>query len=208
MTKIEFLALLEQSLGSLPPKEIEKTLAYYGESIDDRVEDGMDEAEAVAALGNMSDVVKNAMLTQSLPSLAKVKIHESRSNASNKTIWIVLAILGFPIWFSLLLAVGAVVFAMYITAWSLIVSLFAVLLSLAVAGGAGLIAGVAILFFDSFPGGLCAIGTALCSGALAVLLFRPVLAITKALIKFTAFLLRKIKGLFITTQKEVTAYEN
>ncbi len=52
MTKQAFLEKLKDLTGSLTAQEQARLLDYYGEMIDDRVEDGVPEAEAVAALGD------------------------------------------------------------------------------------------------------------------------------------------------------------
>ena len=51
MNKTEFLDALRHALGKLPSYEVEQSIAFYAEMIDDRIEDGMSEQEAVAALG-------------------------------------------------------------------------------------------------------------------------------------------------------------
>ena len=43
MTKSAFLAELSGRLTALPQSEIEKSVAYYSEIIDDRIEEGLDE---------------------------------------------------------------------------------------------------------------------------------------------------------------------
>ena len=48
MNKQEFLSALQNALAGLPKKDRQKTLAFYSEMIDDRMEDGMTEEEAVA----------------------------------------------------------------------------------------------------------------------------------------------------------------
>ena len=40
MKKAEFLAQLRNRLGQLPPQDVEKTLEYYSEMIDDYIESG------------------------------------------------------------------------------------------------------------------------------------------------------------------------
>ena len=50
MTKKEFLARLRRGLAQLPPEEREERLAFYSEMIDDRMEEGLSEQEAVASL--------------------------------------------------------------------------------------------------------------------------------------------------------------
>lgn len=52
MQKTEFLDRLRAALADLPAEELEKTLGYYAEMIEDRMEDGMDEEAAVAAMGD------------------------------------------------------------------------------------------------------------------------------------------------------------
>lgn len=49
MTKSDFLDLLREKISRLPEWEAAKTVVYYSEMIDDRIEDGMSEEEAVAA---------------------------------------------------------------------------------------------------------------------------------------------------------------
>ena len=47
MNKTEFLDALRHALGKLPSYEVEQSIAFYAEMIDDRIEDGMSEQEAV-----------------------------------------------------------------------------------------------------------------------------------------------------------------
>lgn len=198
MTKTEFLYELTLKIASLPQNEIDKSTAYYGEIIDDRIEDGMSEDAAVDALGDINVVVENIMYAMSLSTLMKAKVSESKNNSSNKSLWTVLVILGSPIWFPLLLALLIAILAVYITIWALIISLYAVVVSLGLSGIIGLIAGIVFCFIQSFPTGLCIIGMALCCIALTLFMILPVFAMTKGLVKSTTFIARKIKSLFIT----------
>ena len=49
MTKAEFLKALEEKLSALSAEDRAASLAYYEEIIDDRMEEGLCEADAVAA---------------------------------------------------------------------------------------------------------------------------------------------------------------
>lgn len=51
MTKAEFLKALEEKLSALSAEDRAASLAYYEEIIDDRMEEGLCEADAVAAAG-------------------------------------------------------------------------------------------------------------------------------------------------------------
>ncbi len=56
MTRKEYLRALEEALGFLGEEQRAALLEYYGEMIDDRMEDGMDEASAVAAMESPRDI--------------------------------------------------------------------------------------------------------------------------------------------------------
>ena len=51
MTKLKFLLLLNERLSHLPSKEVEERLAFYSEMIEDRMEEGLSEEEAVSEVG-------------------------------------------------------------------------------------------------------------------------------------------------------------
>ena len=57
MTKLEFLYQLEKHLKKLTNEEKKQTISYYSEMIDDMVESGLSEEEAVNKLDNPKDIV-------------------------------------------------------------------------------------------------------------------------------------------------------
>ena len=58
MNKNEFLIELESRLELLPKKEVENYVEFYSEMIDDRVEEGKTEAEAIRDIGGIEKVIK------------------------------------------------------------------------------------------------------------------------------------------------------
>ena len=58
MLKQEFLNALKEGLKGLPEKDIEERLTFYGEMIDDRIEEGRTEEEAVNEIGSVDEVVQ------------------------------------------------------------------------------------------------------------------------------------------------------
>lgn len=56
MTKEEFLTALRGYLAGMPQADLERTLQYYREMIDDRIEDGMSEEQAVADVGDPAEL--------------------------------------------------------------------------------------------------------------------------------------------------------
>ena len=94
MTKQLFLNELAAALHSLPREERYRTLGYYDELIDDRMEDGQSEEDAVASLGEPQQVARE-ILGEEEP---------APSTSRGRKVWlIVLLVLGFPLWGSLLL---------------------------------------------------------------------------------------------------------
>ena len=106
MEKNEFLDELRKRLKGLPKEDVEERINYYGEMIDDRVEDGKTEVEAVSDIGDIDDVIKDIAKDTPLTSLIKEKVRPKRRLYG----WeILVLILGFPLWFPLLL-VGIILF--------------------------------------------------------------------------------------------------
>ena len=58
-SKQAYLEALRRELASLPAAEADKSVAFIEEMIDDRMEDGATEAEAVAALGSPAEVARS-----------------------------------------------------------------------------------------------------------------------------------------------------
>ncbi len=197
MTKIEFTGALAKQLAGLPGQEIDRITAFYAEAVDDRMEEGMGEEEAVAALGDPGEAARQAMMELPLPTLMKMKVKESRDRTDNKTLWIVLAILGFPVWFPLLITLGGVIFAVYATVWAVIVSIGAVVLSLAIAGVAAFIGFIPYMLTVTPAAGLFMLGVALALIGLTLILIKPVILICKGLARLTVYALRAVKRLFI-----------
>ena len=194
MNKAEFLSALQKRLGGLPQEELERTLNYYDEMIDDHVEEGMTEAEAVESLGSMEEIVAQILGETSLFKLLHEKVKPKRTLRA----WeIVLIVLGFPLWFPLLVAVAAVFFSLYAVIWSLVISLYAVNVALAAAGVCGVVGGVAYLFGGLSVTGVLAIGGGLASAGLFILLIFGCRLATTGAVRLGKCLLLGTKALLV-----------
>ena len=58
MNKQTFLEALNEKTASLPEQDRARLLEYFAEMIDDRIEDGLSEEEAVAAMGDPADIAR------------------------------------------------------------------------------------------------------------------------------------------------------
>lgn len=168
MKKFEFLSRLEKELQGLPEEDIKRTLDYYAEIIDDRVEDGNDEETAVGDLGEVKDICDRIWSEASLPNVAKARIKRSRSLKA----WeIALIILGSPVWLPVLVAVCAVILAAYVVLWSVAVSFYAVDASLAGTALGGVLLSVIYITNGSIGSGLIWSGAAMILAGAAIFAF-------------------------------------
>ncbi len=191
MNKEEFLSALRSALAGLPQEDIEERLAFYSESIDDRVEDGLTEEEAVKALGTVDEVRDQIMAEIPLTKLVREKM---RPKGRLKAWEIVLLVLGAPVWIPLLIAAAAILFSLYIVIWAVVLCVYAA--DLALAGGvvAGVAAAVMYLMEANFKGALFYAGAAVVCAGLAIVLFAGCVALTKAVLRWTRRRLIAIKS--------------
>ena len=112
MDKTQFCALLGNKLKPyLSPKEMYKTLNFFEEMIDDRIDEGLSEEEAVSQLGDINIIVDQILDEHNI------------GKKQTKLVWrFIPRELGFIITVLLLPA--------WITIFSLVVSLFIVILSI------------------------------------------------------------------------------
>lgn len=178
-------------------EELTKSLSYYEEMIDDRVEDGMTEEEAVAALGGLDDIVTSIVNQLPLAAVVKRRVKSSHDGAKNKTLWMVLAICGFPIWLPLVITFAVLVLVVYLVAWVLIVSLYAVVIALAAAGVLGFLAGLIRCVTQGLSMGLITIGLSVICAGLTMISALPMWRLSRRLPSFTLWFGRKIKAMFM-----------
>lgn len=131
MSKQEFLGALYNGLSGLPKEDIENSVQFYSEMIDDRMDEGMTENEAVEDIGSVNEIIQQILSESSLPKLVKRTV----SKKHDWKVWeIVLLAVGSPVWFPLLLTAVVIVLTVYIVIWSVVLSFYAADFSLAVSG--------------------------------------------------------------------------
>ena len=182
MTKMQFLMSLHDQLSGLPKEDVEQRLNFYSEMIEDRMEEGMTEAEAVAAIGSVEEIVSQIIADTPLVKIAKERMKPNRRLNSGE---IVLLALGSPLWLSLLLAAGAVILAVYASTWSVIVSLWAAFGALIASAVAGLVVGIALACIRSVPSGMVMMAAAMVCVGLSILMFHGCKLATQGILILT-----------------------
>ena len=199
MKKLEFISVLHNRLQNLPQTDVEDRLRFYVEMIEDRVEEGISEEEAIAQLGSIDELAVQIM--QDIP-LARLVKARTKSKKRLETGELILLIAGFPVWLPLLIAAGVVVLALYISLWAVLVSLWAVFVSCAACAVSGVAAGT-VFCFGSGLTGVAVIGGGLICAGLAIFMFFGCKAITKGVFLLTKKLLWRVKKSF--AEKECAA---
>lgn len=166
MTKLEFIHALNERLSALPREEAQERIGFYTEAIEDRMEEGLPEEEAVAAVGAPGEIAES-ILAELRPVQTPRKERKGKRSAGEIT----LLVLGAPLWLPLLIAAAAVLLSVYLVFWALVISFWAVFAAFAVCAVGGVLGG-AVLAFGNGTAGLFLIGAGIfCAGASVFLLY-------------------------------------
>ena len=198
MNKQEFLTQLRKELSVLPQKDIEEYLTFYTEMIEDRIEEGLSEEEAVSAVGSLEEIVKQIVSDTSLIKIAKERIKQKRQIKA----WeIVLLILGSPIWLSLGLAVFAVILSLYISLWAVIISLWAIFASTVACCIGGVLSCIVFTLSGNSISGFAILSAGIVCAGLSIFMFYGCKAATNGILILTKKIAIWIKNCFIKKEK-------
>ena len=199
MDKKTFLSGLREGLTGLPEADVEDRLSFYSEMIDDRMEEGLSEEEAVANVGTIDEVVSQIISDTPLAKIVKDKVKPSRTLKA----WeIVLIVLGFPLWFSLLAAAFAIVLALYIVLWALVVSLWAIEIALWAGAIGGSVAAVMFMAQGNPAYGIGTLGAAFVCAGLAMFLLIGCIAASKGAARLAGKIIRFIKCKLVKRERK------
>lgn len=194
MNKDNFLNELREKLSGLSQDDIDERVAFYSEMINDRMEDGLSEEEAVGKIGSVDSVVEQVMTEIPFTALVKERVKPKRK----LKVWeIVLLILGSPLWLPLLISAGAILLSVYIVIWSVVITVYGITVSLG-ASAIGCFAGIFVYLANgNFAGAAFCAGCGLVCAGLAILMCIFSIWLTKAVIMATGKILLGIKKSFV-----------
>lgn len=192
MNKNEFSDALRRALGKLPSYEVEQSIAFYAEAIDDRVEDGMNEAEAVAALGPIDAIA--AQIIAETPAIPKAI---AKANTGSRTLNIVLLAVFSPIWLPVAIAMAAAALLVYLSIWLVIVALWMTVAILILCAPLSMAAFVYCLATGYPLTGVFELGCGLAASGLGLFAWFGVLAASKGLVGLTHTFGSWVRSLFV-----------
>lgn len=196
MNKWEYLDRLTELLACLPPDHRIESVSFYAEMIDDRMEDGMTEEEAVAAL-DPPGVAAEAILDE-LPAVPRVVAKTRRK--SRALLWTAV-IVGSPIWLSLAAAFLVTAVAIYACIWLLAACIWLLAIGLVLGAPIGVFLFAVGIMVGNVPFSVAELGAGLFSGAIGVLCLRGAYVASKQLARLSRVWVAKAVSPFVKRKK-------
>lgn len=190
MNKTEFLKELRRGLSQYSHEEAEERIAFYSEMIDDRIEEGLGEEDAVAEVCRSEDVFFSSSDHEA--STGEEDTQKRRLSA----VEITLLIVGFPIWLPILVSLFAVIISLFAALWSVVISLWAAFGAVAASGVGSVIGGIIIAVSGDMLPGMALLGAGLVCMGLSVFMFMLCKLFTKLSVKSLVSAIKGIKKLF------------
>lgn len=184
MTKTTFIDTLRELLQSLNEDECNKFISYYEEIIEDYKESGLTEEEVIKKIGTPQSIADNILSEQD-------SINIKVPSLSSKILNVILLILGFPLWGSLLLALVLLILSAYIIIWCIPFTTGASSIAFFVAALISII-GSPFMMADVLTVGIVQLGLGVSSVGLSILLGCITIYLSKKLVIITKKLTFKI----------------
>ncbi len=181
MKKIEFLDELCARLSHLPQEKAENARHYYSGIIDGRVQCGMAEEDAVAAIGD----AENAAL-EYINMISRKSTH--RISNKIKSMPTMMRIISSGV-------LSTVCFLLVGIMWVAAISVYVVTALAGLLGSCGMLYGIFMCFVRTVPVGLCVAGIGMILLSVMFLLFGPARAVRKASAAFSTFIKGKVRAL-------------
>ena len=198
MTKTQFVLELSEKLSGLPNDDIKKSAEFYIEMIDDHMDEGMSEAEAVAAIGSVDTIAEQIFSEIPMVKLVKEKIkpkHKLRA-------WeIVLLALGSPIWISLAAVAIAVVFSIYVCLWAVEICIYATNITFFAGALSGVVLTVVYFIHGNVGGAIFVLGAGILCVGLGLLMMWVCRESTRLMVVLTKKIWLGIKKMFVRKER-------
>ncbi len=194
MNKEQFLSAIKMEIQGLPQGDIEKSLDYYAEMLDDRIEEGMTEEQAVAALGSVDEIVAQILTDIPLPRLVQEKVRPSHALRAGE---IILLLLGSPVWLPLVLTVIFLFLTAYVVLWSAVVVLYALDFSALLCGVSGVFGIFPFALSGNLLQGVFLVGVGLVAIGASLLFLFVCNKVAALILRGSKWLLLRIKYAFV-----------
>ncbi len=198
MTKKEFINELEKKMKGLPKEDIRDRLLFYNEMIDDYIEDGLTEEEAISKIGSSDEIVSKLIKETSLTKIVKEHVKPKRKLEA----WeIILIVLTFPFWFPVLILLLTLILVGVVLLWSMVIVGWSVFGSLVGASISALFNTIELLSDGNFVNSVGSFGFTLFLAGATIFLFFGAVWVTSQTAELTKKVIQKIKLIIINRGK-------
>ena len=199
MNRNEYLEELKNRLNGLPEEDVDEYLSFYSEIIDDRIEEGLSEEEAVAQTGGIDETVSGILGEYPLSGIMKARMKRGRRL---KPLEILLIILGAPLGLPLLCVAFSMILAFFAVIFSIVLSLWVIDAAVAASALGGIASAVLFIVKGDVIQGIFMAGASLACAGLSILMF----FVCKGVSRVTLILLKKfglrVKTFFVGKEKK------
>lgn len=172
MNKAEFLNDLKFKLNFLSEEEREKTLNYYNEIIEDRIESGMSEEKAVSQMESTKVISEKLKPKENIQKTTSEKILDFIDTLLTKhgyLFMLAILIFSFPIWSPIVATVLTFIAGILIFIGVVLLFIFLMIATGAICTVAGLIIGISFLT-QSLLSAIAALGISMIFAGITILL--------------------------------------
>lgn len=194
MNKQEFIQALRKKLSNLPEKDAREYIRFYEEMINDRIEDGFTEAEAIKDVGTIDQIYSQILTEVPLYRIVRNKFELKRKSQGGRIALIASTSI---VWVPLLISLLAVVISLYAALWSIIASFWAVFVSLAASVLVGAVIGILNIFAGDLILGLLLFSCGIIAAGLSIFAFYGSLYSTKGSVVLTKKIVISIKNIML-----------
>lgn len=131
MNRYDFKHQLARRLSGLPEEELATTLSFFDEMIDDRLDEGMTEDQAVADLGDLDEIANRILAEMSPFERVKQKLKPKRPISGGQ--WVLIA-LTFPLLLPIIIMFGALGLGLVLIMAALLFAFYATVFAFIIGG--------------------------------------------------------------------------
>ena len=199
MTKDEYLSELRAGLAAFSKDEVDRAVSFYEEMVDDRVEAGVSEEEAVGSLEPPAEAAARIISEMSAVPRAAARLRSPETPRSWSVAFIVAVVIGSPVWIPLALGVIMAVIGCFIGLFGLLVAVWAIAASMLLGAPIGLLYLVAGVKTGSIAGALMGLGCGAAVAGVGVFGIHLAVVASKLLVRAIVWCARAVASPFVRT---------
>lgn len=174
MTKQEFLKALSSELKCLSDAERARSVEYYREIIEERIEEGSSEEAAVAALGDPAERAGEIVSEQQSDTEVASETTAQKNKAKLSPLWITLIVIGSPLWITAAAVIVSLILAAVCVIAACITAIIAALIGVTACGILLLPTSAVVGISSGIFSAVFTFGCAAVLIGISVLLWRPI----------------------------------